>query len=232
MPDFGGIVQAISVMAIPVIFAVTLHEVAHGYVAHLRGDDTARILGRLTLNPIAHVDVFGTIILPIMFYTLTGFLFAYAKPVPVNFGNLRNPKMDMALVAVAGPLTNVALAILSSLALKSLGMFNPGALDAFHANVAGNSAISPGTFMLPIMYMLYFSILLNTILAIINLIPIPPADGGRIVVGLLPEPASSSYASIESYGMLLLVFILFMNPLNIIDWTIRPIVTGILSLLI
>lgn len=232
MPDFGGIVQTVSVMAIPVVLAVTLHEVAHGYMAHLRGDDTARILGRLTLNPVAHIDIFGTIILPIAFYTMTGFLFAYAKPVPVNFGNLRNPRKDMILVAAAGPLTNVALAILSSLALKSLGMLSPGSLAAFHANVGGNTAVSPGVFMLPMMYMLYFSIVLNTILAIINLIPIPPADGGRIVVGLLPEPASTTYAGIETYGMLILVFILYMNPLNIIDWTVRPIITGILNLLI
>lgn len=219
-------------MAIPVVFAVTLHEVAHGYVAHLKGDDTAKILGRLTLNPVAHIDIFGTIILPILFYTMTGFLFAYAKPVPVNFQNLANPKRDMAIVAVAGPMTNVVLAILSSLALNAIGMLSPGSLGLFHANLAGNSAATPGVLILPLMYMFYFSIVLNTILAIINLIPIPPADGGRIVVGLLPEPASSSYASIESYGMLILVFILFMNPLNIIDYTVRPLITGILNLLI
>jgi Zn-dependent protease len=230
--DFGSVVQSISVMAIPVVFAVTLHEVAHGYVAHLRGDDTAKILGRLTLNPVAHIDIFGTVILPILFYTMTGFLFAYAKPVPVNFQNLANPKRDMVIVAAAGPITNVVLAILSSLALKGVGMMNPDSLAAFHANLAGNSASTPGVLILPLMYMLYFSILLNTILAIINLIPVPPADGGRIVVGLLPEPASSSYASIESYGMLILVFILFMNPLNIIDYTVRPVITGILSLLL
>lgn len=229
--EFGSVVQAISVMAIPVVFAVTLHEVAHGYVAHIKGDDTAKILGRLTLNPIAHIDIFGTVILPILFYTLTGFLFAYAKPVPVNFQNLANPKRDMILVAAAGPVTNVVLAILSSLALKGVGMMSPGSLDMFHANLAGASA-SPGMFILPLMYMLYFSIVLNTILAIINLIPIPPADGGRIVTGLLPEPASTAYAGIESYGMLILIFILFMNPLNVIDWTIRPLITGILNLLI
>ena len=232
MTEFGSVVQAISVMAIPVVFAVTLHEVAHGYVAHIKGDDTAKILGRLTLNPIAHIDIFGTVILPILFYTLTGFLFAYAKPVPVNFQNLANPKRDMILVAAAGPMTNVVLAILSSLALKGVGMMSPGSMDMFHANLAGASGASPGMFMLPLMYMFYFSIVLNTILAIINLIPIPPADGGRIVVGVLPEPASTTYAGIESYGMLILIFILFMNPLNIIDWTIRPLITGILSLLI
>jgi len=230
--SIGNLIQTISVMAIPVIFAVTLHEVAHGYVAHLKGDDTAKILGRLTLNPLAHVDIFGTIILPIVFYAMSGFLFAYAKPVPINYFNLRNPKRDMVWVAAAGPLTNVALAVLSALFIKVIGYFSPDSLMEVYANLQGKSFGIAGMFMVPIIYMLYFSVVLNTILAVINLIPIPPADGGRIVTGLLPEPHSSNFARIEPIGMFLLMFILFMDPLHILEYTIRPLIGFIIGLLI
>ncbi|MBI4666543.1 MAG: site-2 protease family protein [Nitrospinae bacterium] len=231
-PEISNIIQSISVMALPVIFAVTLHEVAHGYMAHLKGDDTAKVMGRLTLNPMAHVDIFGTIILPILFYTLSGFLFAYAKPVPVNFYNLRNPKRDMVWVAAAGPVTNVLLALLSAGVLKLIGIVSPESLMEVYANLQGKSMGIGGMVIVPVIYMLYFSVILNTVLAIINLIPIPPADGGRIVTGLLPEPHSSSFARIEPFGMFLLIFILFLNPLGIIDVTIRPLINGVLQFLL
>ncbi|MBI5814741.1 MAG: site-2 protease family protein [Nitrospinae bacterium] len=230
--NIGHLIQTISVMAIPVVLAVTLHEVAHGYMAHLKGDDTAKIMGRLTLNPLAHVDIFGTVILPIVFYATTGFLFAYAKPVPVNFFNLRSPKRDMVWVSAAGPLTNVILAVISAFAIKGIGWLYPESLLEVYANIQGGGAGAGSVVIVPVIYMLYFSVLLNTILAVINLIPIPPADGGRIVVGLLPEPHSSSYARIEPFGMFLLIFILFFNPLHIIDVTIHPLIRWVLDLLL
>jgi len=219
-------------MAIPVILAVVLHEVAHGYVAWIRGDDTARLMGRLTLNPIAHIHWFGTIVLPIVFYLTTGFLFAFAKPVPVSFHKLRNPKNDMVLVAAAGPATNLVLAVISALMLKIVAWLNPEVFIAAYASLKGQSIGLGASFLTPIVYMLYFSVFLNIVLAVINLIPVPPADGGRIVTGLLPDRQAIAYSKVEPYGLFILLFILFFNPLNIIDWTLHPIIGGILNLLV
>lgn len=220
------------VMAVPVILAVTLHEVAHGYVAFLRGDDTAMRMGRITLNPLAHVHLFGTIILPAMFYLTTGFLFAFAKPVPVNFNNLRDPRRDMIWVAAAGPFTNIVLAVASALILKFIAGVYPELYAAAYAGLMNRSMDFSGALIIPVIYMLQFSILLNTVLAIINMIPIPPADGGRVVAGLLPEEQAEKYAGIEPYGLAILIFILFINPLNILNWTIYPLIGGILNLLL
>jgi len=230
--SIGGMIQLVSVMAIPVILAVVLHEVAHGYVAWLRGDDTAMRLGRLTLNPLAHVHWFGTVVLPLIFYMTTGFLFAFAKPVPVNFHNLRDPKRDMALVAAAGPATNVVLALISALLLRLLAWTSPESYVAAYNNLMSHSPGFAGSLVIPVIYMLYFSVLLNIILAVINLIPIPPADGGRIVHGLLPDEQGKAYIKLEPYGLFILIFILFFNPFNIINWTLHPLIGGILSLLL
>lgn len=232
MEDMGQLIQTISVMALPVIFAVTLHEVAHGYVAWIKGDDTARRMGRLTLNPLAHMDWFGTVLLPIVFYMTTGFLFAYAKPVPVNFHNLKNPKQDMAIVAAAGPATNLVLAVISAILFKAVGWINPDSLVEFYNNMVGRSSGFSGGLVMPVLYMLYFSVMLNVILAVINLIPIPPADGGRIVTGLLPDEQAAKYAKIEPIGLLLLIVILFFNPFNIVGWTIRPLINFLMGLLL
>jgi len=226
-------IQIILVMALPVIFAVVLHEVAHGYVAWMKRDNTAKIMGRLTLNPLAHVDPFGTILLPIMFYYTTGFLFAYAKPVPINFYNLNNPKKDMVWVAAAGPATNLVLAVLSAFLLKTAGWISPQALAEVYANLMGRSTGFESALFVPIIYMLYFSVGLNVVLAVINLIPVPPADGGRIAVGLLPDEQAAAYSRIEPYGMFILIFILlFNNYHHILDWTIRPLIGALLNLLL
>ena len=226
------LIQTISIMALPVIFAVALHETAHGYVAWLKGDDTAKRLGRLTLNPLAHIDWFGTVALPVMFYVTTGFLFAYAKPVPVNFNNLENPRRDMVWVAAAGPFVNFVLAIISSALIKVITMVDPDAMNSALAFLQNRSGGISGGMLVPVMLMLYFSVILNIVLAIINLIPVPPADGGRILTGMLPEEQAQSYAQIEPYGLFILLFILLINPMDVLGWTIQPLISGIIELLI
>ncbi len=228
----GSMIQTILLMAPPIIFAVVFHEVSHGYVAWLKGDNTAKVMGRLTLNPIAHVHWFGTIVMPLVFYMLSGFLFAFAKPVPVNFGQLRDPKKDMIWVASAGPFSNIVLAIFSALSLKLVAWINPESYVIALMNLQQRTIGFAGGFFVPVVYVLYFSVVINIVLAIINLIPIPPADGGRIVSGLLPDAQARSYSAIEPYGLAILIFILFYNPLNIINWTIHPLINGILNLLL
>ncbi|VAX22544.1 FIG004556: membrane metalloprotease [hydrothermal vent metagenome] len=219
-------------MAIPVILAVALHEVAHGYVAYLKGDDTAKKMGRLTINPLAHIDLFGTVLLPILFYMTAGFLFAFAKPVPVNFHNLRDPKRDMALVAAAGPAVNILLAIVSALLFKFFGFLNPDSMSEFYTNLMGKTEGIGGTFAVPVLYMLYFSVTLNVVLAVINMIPIPPADGGRVVIGFLPDKQAAIYSRIEPIGLIILILILFLNPFNILGVTIEPLIKFMLGLLL
>src|SRR3984885_15133193 len=177
----------IAITAIPVIVAITLHEAAHGFVARHFGDDTAASAGRVTLNPLKHIDLFGTILLPaFLLLSKAGFVFGYAKPVPVNFAALRNPKRDMIWVAAAGPAMNILLALLSALALfvalQFGGMAHKTVLEFFWTSVE-----------------------INLVLAVFNLLPVPPLDGGRVAVGLLPQPFSSALAQLNRFGMLLLV---------------------------
>jgi len=230
--SISNLIQTISVMALPVILAVALHEVAHGYVAWIKGDDTAKRMGRITLNPIAHIHWFGTIVLPITFYMASGFLFAFAKPVPVNFQNLHNPKKDMVWVAAAGPITNLILAVISALILKIIIWLNPEVSSVAYSNILNRNTSFAGAFIVPVIYMLHFSVLLNIVLCVINLIPVPPADGGRIMTGLLPDKHAMAYAKVEPYGFFILIFILFFNPLKILNWTIYPLIGGILKLLL
>ena len=214
-------IQQISIMALPLIFAVTLHEAAHAWVADKKGDRTARMLGRITLNPLVHTDLFGTILIPLLMFTTTGFLFGYAKPVPVNPFNLRRPKQDMAWVAAAGPGMNLLLAIISGFLYWIIVMFNPALL-------AGGSFFS-GTLapsiLLPVLLMLRFSVSINLVLMVFNLIPIPPLDGGRVLVGLLPEREARFISRIEPYGMLLLIVLVFLDPLGLMRRVVWPIVT-------
>jgi Zn-dependent protease len=193
--DPTGTIEEIALVAIPVIIAITLHEAAHGYVARHFGDDTAERAGRISLNPLRHVDLFGTILLPgLLLLSHAGFLFGYAKPVPVNFAALRHPKRDMIWVAAAGPGMNILLAIISALLLFA-AIHIGGANDRF------------------LLAALWTSVEINLVLAIFNLLPVPPLDGGRVAVGLLPQPLSIALAQLGRFGMLLLVAIFILLPL-------------------
>jgi Zn-dependent protease len=189
-----ALLQQIAIYAIPVIIAITLHEAAHGFVARHFGDPTAANLGRVTLNPLKHIDPFGTILLPlVLLLSHTGFIFGYAKPVPVKFGALRNPKRDMIWVAAAGPAMNILLALISTL----------GILAALLLHADPNSWI---------VNCLIFSIRINLVLAILNLMPLPPLDGGRVMTGLLPMRLAIPYAKLERFGMLIVIALLVLLP--------------------
>ena len=191
--------STIAAYAVPVIVAITLHEAAHGFVARHFGDDTAARAGRVTLNPLKHIDLFGTIILPaVLILSRAGFLFGYAKPVPVNFSALRHPKRDMIWVAAAGPGMNILLAALSAVLL-------------FFVRGAGLAT----SMWLPTA--LSYSVQINLILAVLNLWPIPPLDGSKIAVGLLPPPLALPLWRASRYGMLFLLAIFFLAPLAGID---------------
>lgn len=184
----------ISVWVLPVVIAITFHEAAHGFVAHRLGDDTAWQLGRVSFNPLKHIDPFGTLILPaVLLFAHSPFLFGYAKPVPVNFRKLNHPKLDMVWVALAGPATNIILAIAAALAFHALPLVPADAAKWTADNLKN-------------------AFLINIVLAIFNMMPIPPLDGGRVAVGLLPRPLAIPLARLEPYGMLILIGLLILLP--------------------
>jgi len=188
------------IISIPaLIVAITIHEVSHGYVANRLGDPTARLMGRLTLNPIKHIDPIGTVILPLVLTMLGGVIFGYAKPVPINPANFKDPKRDMAISAAAGPITNVLIAIVSSLILMLIVLPVSSLLQSNAVNAI----------LTPIALMLQFSVRINIFLAALNLIPILPLDGGRVLVGLLPHKQAVAYSKIESYGLIMLYALIF-----------------------
>jgi len=201
-------IQNIAIWAVPVLVAIVFHEVAHGYVANYLGDPTAARMGRLTLNPIAHIDPFGTVLLPLLLIVVNSpFVFGYAKPVPVNFHNLKRPKRDMIWVALAGPLTNLALAFASAMILKLFLAY-----DEPPASELGSSLWF--AILAPLAHMAKVGVAMNVVLAVFNLIPIPPLDGGRVLVGLLPEPSSSTIARVEPFGFLIVIVLLMTDLLD------------------
>jgi len=215
--ESNHLIQTVLIFALPVLFAITLHEAAHGYVANYFGDGTARMMGRVTLNPMNHIDMVGTILMPLVLYFATSgaMLFGYAKPVPVRFGNLRNPKKDMVWVALAGPAINLLQALIWGLVLFALTGLN--VQERFFLAMAQGG------------------VKVNVVMFAFNLFPIPPLDGGRIVVGLLPWKAAMSFSRIEPYGFFVVMFMVMIGALNtvwmqplmtltyaLIDWVLSP----------
>ena len=199
--DFSTAIQALSIAALPVILAITLHEAAHGYVARHFGDPTAWQAGRISLNPLRHVDLFGTILLPIALYLIKSpFLFGWAKPVPVDFSRLRHPKRDMLWVAAAGPAVNLLMAIGWAALLKIVTLIP---YNAYSQPLALMSQVGVG---------------INLALTMLNLFPLPPLDGGRIAVSLLPYPLAVRFARLERWGFPILIVLLYLGALDVTVW--------------
>lgn len=210
--DFANLIQLIALYAIPGIFAITLHEAAHGYAARHFGDPTAYQAGRISLNPVRHIDPIGTLLIPavVLFATGGNFAFGWAKPVPVNFGRLRHPKRDMLWVAAAGPGANLFMAVLWALLFKFV-------------------AIMPiSYFSEPAMRMARGGIIINIVLMVLNLVPLPPLDGGRIAVSLMPQRLAYQFARLEPYGMIILMVLLFTGLLGAV---MAPVMRATFSIL-
>jgi len=214
--DFNNLIQNIAIYALPVLFAITIHEAAHGYVARMFGDSTAYMLGRMTLNPIKHIDPIGTIAMPLLLLFTTAaipggpFVLGYAKPVPVNFANLRHPKRDMIWVALAGPVSNFIQAVAWTLLL--IALFALGIDEAFFFRMA------------------QAGILVNLVIAVFNLLPIPPLDGGRVLVGVLPRGPAYQLSRLEPFGFFIVLALLVAGVLG--SWWISPLVQLTYSVLI
>lgn len=201
-----NLIQSISIAAIPILFAITLHEAAHGYVARHFGDMTAYQQGRISLNPLRHIDPVGTILLPLLTFLFGGILFGWAKPVPVNFAALRHPKKDMLWVALAGPAANLFMALCWAFMAKTAWLF------------------SDNYFAVPLQEMALMGIRINVILLALNLLPLPPLDGGRIAISLLPHRQAYQLAQIEPYGIFILIFMALTPTLG---WILGPIVNTV-----
>ena len=207
-----NIVQKFAVWIPPVVLGITVHEVAHGWVADKLGDATAKMMGRLTLNPLKHVDPVGTILIPgLLLLMPTGFIFGYAKPVPINWKNLRQPKRDMAIVASAGPLANLLMAVAWGLLVRASPLFGDAGVALVYMGVAG--------------------VFINTVLMVLNLLPLPPLDGGRVMTGLLPGPLAYKFSRIEPFGFMILIALLLSGVLGKILLPVITVVMGGLAML-
>jgi len=210
--DASSVLRQLAISAPAILVAITFHEVAHGYIAWRLGDSTAKAMGRLTLNPIAHIDPVGTVLMPalLLIFTNGQFVFGYAKPVPINPYNFKNPRKDMAISAAGGPVANILLAVASLLIIRLVVVPLSGILP----EQAG------ATVLRPLAMMLQYSIVINVVLAAFNMIPVPPLDGGRVLVGLLPQRQAYALSRVEPFGMLIVIILIvtgiariFLNPL-------------------
>lgn len=210
--EFEAILRLVALYAIPGIFAITLHEAAHGYAARHFGDPTAHRAGRITLNPVRHVDPIGTLLVPVVILAVSGgkYAFGWAKPVPVNFAALHNPKRDMLWVAAAGPGANLVMAVLWALVVKMA------------------EVIPVNYFTEPMVFMARGGIIINAVLMVLNLLPLPPLDGGRIAVSLLPRSLAYRFALVEPYGMIIIIVLMFLGVLGSL---LLPVVGGFLGVL-
>lgn len=215
------IVWQLTFWALPVLAAIVFHEVAHGWVANRLGDPTAERMGRLTLNPLAHIDLVGTVLVPAMLIVLGGPVFGWAKPVPVNFDNLRDPRRDMILVSLAGPGTNLLLALLSLIVLKLIVL-----------NGAGAQGSASSYVLLPLRYMMQASVSINIMLAVFNALPIPPLDGSKVLMGFLPEDMAMQFARLEPYGFIIIIVLLTTGVLNVLLVPLIRVVYGILGTIV
>ena len=213
--DTSNLIQTILIYALPVLFAITVHEAAHGYAARHFGDNTAYMMGRITLNPFKHIDPVGTILMPLLLYFATSgaFLFGYAKPVPVNFSRLRNPKQDMFWVALAGPAANLLMALVWAALLK----------------LAWEMPVND--FTVPLSEMSKLGVIINCVLMVLNLLPLPPLDGGRIAVSLLPYPLASKFAQLERWGFPILLLLLFTGILGLVMSPLVQMLAGLIETL-
>ncbi len=205
------IISKIAIMLVPALLAIILHEVAHGYIAEQFGDPTARLLGRLTLNPLKHLEPIGTIAIFV-------FGFGWARPVPVNPGNFRHPRRDMLWVALAGPITNLSLAVISALLLQGMEMLDQSSIGSLSVYIQ---------FITPVKMMVGFSLYINVLLGVFNLIPVPPLDGGRVLTGILPERQAALVSKLEPFGFVVILFLVFFTDV----WSslLGPIISTIVA---
>ncbi|MCG6552524.1 MAG: site-2 protease family protein [Candidatus Magnetominusculus sp. LBB02] len=213
-----------TVAAIPILFAITFHEVAHGWAADKLGDPTARSRGRLSFNPLAHIDPVNTVVMPIIIFVVSNgmYIFGSAKPVPVDYRNLKNPRRDSAIVAAAGPAMNVALAIASLLVLRILSMSLPHGID--------ESDVFSSRILPPLLKMLQYGVFFNIFIAAFNLIPIPPLDGGRIATSLLPPKQAYTFSKLEPYGIFIVLILLMTGFARIIIYPIQAVIMFLVGL--